>query len=452
MQARPSNLKNAKEYNLLNVAHKRDVSSHLVHLQNRIAGLTDYRVYGSAYEDDLIHLYSESLLESNEEIVSCGAFDHTMFTSIDRYCSQKFPVDSIKKSLLSGRKFEIHGIFPSHFMKIAHRLGYSELEEIVFTHNVRTKKFNYVRPKFFKGVNEDGQRVFIVAVNSGRDYVFHYASMLRHIMGTYSVQMAETLAVYRYPLAESSIHIWTELNADLVKKGDLVIIGYVEEMRSQLEGKLNLERIHEIDMPYYTSIRYRNSKGTIINLIGVKYSFWGCISAKLVTQICRLGAKEIIYVGKLGALSTPNDLYSRIFIPSRFMIMYHDKVVCDIQSLKNGLLDRFPELSTGRHVSVPTVVEEDYAQRAITHDLDINSIDNEVSQIAYAVAQFNRQLNEDVSYTAIHFATDYIRRPHERSLKVKFDLSNNRTSRAFNKKLAILGAISDRLAEYLESK
>lgn len=444
---------NEAGYDLLEAANRPNVSSHLSLLQHRITELQDYRIFGSTHESDLIHLYSSKFIENDEQIVRCGAFDHTMFESIDQYCSQKFPVDFIKQNLLEGYKFEVHGIFPGHFPKVAGRLGYVSAKAIPFNHNQRDKKFNHVRPKFFDCLNEQGQRVFVVAVNSGRDYVFHYASMLKHVVGMFSVQTADKIEVIRYPQAEASIHIWTDLNTSIVKKEDLVILGYVEEIDRRFRSNSRLEYVDTVDTDYYTSIRYINkNSNTSVNLIGVKFSFWGCISAKIIAQICRLGAQEVIYVGKLGTLASPTDIYSRVFMPSRFLIMYHDKIVCRIQDLKNNLLAFYPDMSTNYHVSVPTVVEEDYVQRKITADLKIDSIDNEVSQMAYAVAQFNREFTKDVSFSAIHFATDYIRRPTERNLSVEFDLSNNRTKEAFERKIDILDNIAGKLTEYLEQR
>lgn len=194
------------------------------------------------------------------------------------------------------------------------------------------------------------------------------------------------------------------------------------------------------------------SRGVCVNLLGVKYSFWGCISAKVTTQICRLGAQEIIYIGKLGTLSSPSDIYNKIFTPSRFLIMYGDALVCDIKDLRNNVLEYKSSLATGRHVSVPTVVEEDYTQRNVAASLGISSIDNEISQVAYAIDQFNRQFNREVSYTAMHFATDYIRKPHERGVEMDFDLSNNRSEVARGKKATMVDAIGLELLTYLKQR
>lgn len=437
-------------YNLLEVADNLSVSAHLAALQHRITALHDYRIFGSTHEDDLIHLYSSNYTEDDTQIVRCGTFDHTMFESIDEYCGQKFPVEKIKQCILDGYKIEVHGIFPSHFPLLHSRLGYNAAEPIQFRHNKRQKKFNYVRPGFFDCINNQGEKVFIVAVNSGRDYVFHYASMLKHVVDKFSVQTANKIQVIRYPRAEDSMHIWTSLNSDLVGKNDTVIVGYAEEINKRFSREPELMVIRELDTEYYTSLQYKHKKtGRVFNLIGVKFSFWGCISAKIIAQICRLGAQEIVYIGKLGTLSAPEDIYNRIFVPSQFLIMYHDKIVCRIQGLRNNFLATFPELSTDFHVSVPTVVEEDYVQRKITADLKINSIDNEISQMAYAVAQFNREFGGNVSFTAMHFATDYIRRPTERNLHVKFDLSNNRTKEAFQRKVKILDDIANKLIDYI---
>lgn len=198
------------EYNLLEVRDTPDVTSHLISLQRRITALNDCYIFGASTFEQLKNIYSRRSELPSQEIIRCGAFDHTMFTSIDTYCSQKFPVGVIKQGLLEGWGFEIHGIFPTHFRDIAAYLGYTDVQEIPFIHNKRAKKINYIRPKFFACLNKRNERVFVVAVNSGKDYVMHYASMLKHIIGQLSVRAAERLAVYRYPYAETSIPAWTK--------------------------------------------------------------------------------------------------------------------------------------------------------------------------------------------------------------------------------------------------
>lgn len=255
--------------------------------------------------------------------------------------------------------------------------------------------------------------------------------------------------MYRYPFAENSIHYWTKLYHDFVKTDDVVILGYVAELESFLKKETSWKIESETKNDFYRSLRMISTQGTKVNLLGVKYTFWGNISAKLAYQILRLGAKEIIYCGKLGTLISQSDLYSKIFSPSKYVIMYHDKLIGRIDTLQHPIHNLFPEIDTGYHVSVPTVLEEDYIQRKITTELKISSIDNEISQIAFAVSRYNKEYNKDTKFTALHFATDYLRNDKERGERTIFDLSNNRLRKAQKKKKEMIEKIGKLLVQYL---
>lgn len=273
----------------------------------------------------------------------------------------------------------------------------------------------------------------------------HYASILKHVISNLTWKFESILKVYRYPLAEDSIHAWTNLDRTLIFEGDRVVLGIVSETEKLFDT--SFERISSIETEYYTSNRYRTPVG-IVNLLGTKFSFWGSISAKLVSQICRLSPKEIIYIGKLGALTTQNDLYTRIFCPSEYLTMYHQKLISRVTNLNNGILEKYPEISTKAHVSVPTILEEDYLQRTITDHLNVSSIDNEISQMAFSIYHQNLLSGKNISFSSLHFATDYIRRESEKGRQTKFDLSNNRTTDALNAKSEILAKINQLLLKY----
>ena len=58
--------------------------------------------------------------------------------------------------------------------------------------------------------------------------------------------------------------------------------------------------------------------------------------------------------------------------------------------------------------------------------------------------------NKKVSFSAVHLATDYIRKNNEKSEKTFFDLSNNRSSEAKELKRQNIEKISKILINYLE--
>jgi hypothetical protein len=154
-----------------------------------------------------------------------------------------------------------------------------------------------------------------------------------------------------------------------------------------------------------------------------------------------LGAHEVIYAAKLGALTGPHDLYQRIFCPSTFVIMNHDRIVFRPPSPPNGVLTKNPKLDSGCHVSIPTVLEEDYSQREVTMQLKATSIDNEISQMARAISAYNNSALVPVKFSAVHLATDYVRTPDDKAVQTLHDLKRNRSPEALVAKAAIIKRI-----------
>ena len=176
----------------------------------------------------------------------------------------------------------------------------------------------------------------------------------------------------------------------------------------------------------------------------------GNISSYLAEQGCKLGMDELIYIAKQGSLTRPEDLYTKIYSSTSYLTMSSLKTNSYISGVENSFVKLFPELDTGCHISVPTVLEEDYYQREIaTKQYNAQSIDNEISQIANCIYQYNQENDCNVKYFNMHFATDYVRRKEEKILKTSFDLANNRTKDALSRKQLILSKIGDYFSQYI---
>lgn len=428
--------------------------SFLSETQRRIATIEDFHCYlNHKFKlDNLEYIYSNPYIEKEKNIVKCRPYDHTMFDAIDEYCIQKFPSKQLRHALKNDYIFEVHGVFPQHFKKEYRIFGFQKITPINFISNPTSKIINYMRPEFFFAENKIGNKYFIIAVGCGHDYVLHYAGMLNHILDT--LTRKPKIKIIRYPHAESSLPLWTELSNNFIHKNDLVITGYIDSIKQEIEQDTkNFIKISKTENEYYVSFRFKNLKnGIFINLLGVKYSFWGDISAKIVTQICILGATEILYLGKLGELIKPEFIYKKIFCPSKYTILYHDKIISWVDDLQNNFLRHYPRLDSGLHASVPTILEEDYIQRKVTETLQINTIDNEISQMAFAIKRFNNLFHSNISFSGIHFATDYIRKGDEKELNVNFNLSNNRDKEALKKKKEMMLRITKIISSYLKER
>lgn len=376
---------------------------------------------------------------------------HTMYFGLEKYVSQKLPVIDVQKAIENGCRIEIHGIYPLYFNETMRLLGYKILNDVEFYHIPYKKKLNFIRPKFYWGVNKIGKKVLLVAVTPGQDYIYHYAAIIRHFIYMYTGRYDNLITIHRYPLIENRISEWTRLSS-FISRNDRVIIGYVDEIQKFIGDKLYsyLSCTHENE--FYISTKYKlPHSNKVVNFLGVKFSFWGCISTKIIDTICQIGAEEVIYIAKLGCLTSPDDLYNKIFSPTNYITMRYNNVLKRICDVQNNFVKMFPQLNTNIHISVPTVLEEDLVLRKAAYELGATTIDNEISKIANTISIFNNENNTNIGFAPIHFATDYIRNEDDSHYTTHIGLHNNRDIINRQKKYKILENIANKVWCYLNT-
>ncbi|TDB91379.1 hypothetical protein E1264_01750 [Actinomadura sp. KC216] len=397
---------------------------------------------------DAFHgLYRQAIALSPAETPPTRSAEHTMGAAVDAYAFQRLPADLLDMVLDAGMKLEVHGIHPDHFTAVwpgarlmhpGHLFGPG-------------KVFNIVRPRFFvsdgPGRTGSAGRTLIMAVPPGRDYVLHNARIVRQYLQARGLDPGLLRSVVRYPDAERGIAEWTGLPR-LVRPGDRVLMGYVREVVSHWLRR-GAAVTDEDGSDYYGVTRLLLPNGERVCALGVRFSFWGSIAANLAVACAGAGADEIIYAGKLGTLASPDDIYTRLFVPSGYLrLTGPPELLKEADAPRNGVLEHFPHLSTGLHMSVATVLEEDLAQRALGMGYGVESIDNEISQMAHAIAAWNSATGRAVAFSCVHFATDYLRRPDEPERPGRFDLTTHRHGGALRLKRSILRRVSRLLFEY----
>ena len=366
---------------------------------------------------------------------------HTMGSAVDLYAAQRVPGALLDQLVAGGAGIEVHGIYPDHLAAVM-----PHARQVHTGHAFGPdKRFNVVRPRFFTvPASETGRARLVVAVPPGNDYVLHYASLIRHYLGARRLPAGALTGVFRYPRAETSLADWTRL-ADLVEPGDRVLMGYVGELVPLLlEGGGSARETRAND--FYGAVRVGFASGESVCALGVRFSFWGCIAARLLVALQRLGASEIVYAGKLGTLTSPDDIYRRLFVPSAYLVADSAAGVAVDATPRNALLEFCPALDSGLHMSVGTVLEEDVHQRAYADEHGVQTIDNEISQMAMALGRTPG--GPRASFSALHFATDYLRRPGEEERRDLDNLTNHRMRGALRRKQRVLQEVAGVLCAY----
>ena len=173
------------------------------------------------------------------------------------------------------------------------------------------------------------------------------------------------------------------------------------------------------------------------------------MSAYLVATVLELGASEIIYMSKIATLDDPNHIYKKIYSPTQFAVLREKKVEM-IDRVVNPLVDRFPELDSGVHLSLSTVMEQDFETAALARSV-ATSLDLEVANIAKVISEYNARHERQVVFTPVHWITDYLRTREEANLEIGFDLTNDNPKNGKVSKKKILERIYCFVTAYLTS-
>lgn len=409
-----------------------------------------FSLFGIKQERETCKLLEHSKMTSVSQFLQfplVGPSEHSMSEALPEYVTQKIPTFLIKHAIENGLKIEIVGMPPPILLGCS-SLGH--FKEIPLNYEKKgDKQENFRRPSYFYRTDEK-ETTLVVSVMAGEDYIKQYTALISYYVKFYLGKKPDDfLRVRRFPALEKNMSRWTNLDKSFVKPNDTVLIGNVSDFFDYLKGEGFFPQvIEEAENFYYKATRVKLGERTL-NFLRVKYSFWGNMSAHLVKNMMDLGASEIIYMSKIATLNKPSDIYKKIYSPSQFAVLEEDQIK-RIDGIVNPLIERFPELDSGAHLSIATVMEQDFESSALAHTV-ASSLDLEVSKIAQVIAEYNLLNNKQIPFTPVHWVTDYLRTKEEVHLDTGFDLSNGDSKTSKEKKRAILKRIYQFVTAYLLS-
>lgn len=376
-----------------------------------------------------------------------GQNEHSMADALPIYVSQKIPTSLIKEAVEGGLNIEILGTPPPILQSCFSMIN--SLEEIDFNYEKKTdKEENFRRPSYYYKTDEE--KALVISIMPGEDYLKQFTALVSYyVKFQLGKNPDDIIKVTSFPVLEKTIGLWTHLDDNFVKPEDTVLIGNVSDYFNYLNDEgFKPHIIEESENFYYKASRIKLGDRTL-SFLRVKYSFWGNMSAILVNKMLDLGASEIIYMSKIATLDNPTHIYEKIYSPTQFAII-EDNQIKAVDRIVNPLVEKFPELDSGKHLSLATVMEQDFEMSALAHSI-ASSLDLEVSKIAEVVADYNLLHNREVPFTPIHWVTDYLRTKEEADLDTGFDLSNGDSKSSKEKKEMILKRIYYFLTAYLLS-
>ena len=367
--------------------------------------------------------------------------EHSMTEALPSYVLQKIPHSLIKTAINDGYKIEIIGAPPSLLPEK------ESLEPINIALGKKSgKQENYYRPSYF--YKTKGEKTLIISVMAGQDYLKQVTAMVSYYIKHELGKDPDTLVkVTSFPCLEVNISLWTGLDSHFVKPNDTVLMGNVSDYFDYLqkEGFIT-EVLEEFENDYYKSTRVKLGSRQVA-FLRAKYSFWGEMSARLVKKMLDLGASEIVYLSKIATLNNPAHIYKKIYSPTRFTILQNHKIET-VESPFNPIVDKFPELDSGQHISSSNVMEQDFRTIELVKS-SAASLDLEVSKIAKTIMEHNKKHEKQVAFSPVHWATDYLRTEKEADLDTEFDLANGDSKIAKERKKNILERIYHILTAHL---
>jgi hypothetical protein len=157
--------------------------------------------------------------------------NHTMGNRLSEYIAQKIPHAVVDKIVKNKIPVEVHGAYDGHISILKKKYRWDSVTLYYSMSKPNQRRFKYERPKFYK-VTTEGKSFIILTVFPGKDYVNHYASLLKNSIESKMPGLsADILSVFRYPEIEENIYAWSGLaEMNIVQENDVIIIGYLSHI------------------------------------------------------------------------------------------------------------------------------------------------------------------------------------------------------------------------------
>jgi len=253
----------------------------------------------------------------------------------------------------------------------------------------------------------------------GQDYIYHYFRLLTTYYKIHNIEQAPTVSFEKCTKKKTYLSLIHDTNIKNVPKADIYILGIVHHFfeASEFEG--------DGDFIWKTL----QIKGKNIVYLGCKFSIWGDIAGEVARYLAHHGARQIIYIGKLGGLKgnfIPNcclstGSYSRIGTKA----VHWDNLFADVKT---------DSIIHGKHITVPSILQETTDWLKDTTD-KFDFVDPEIGRIAAACQE------EHVQFSYLHIISDNLKQ------KYKEDLSNERNETILSKRKNLYSTIKNILAD-----
>jgi hypothetical protein len=194
---------------------------------------------------------------------------------------------TMEQALYAYLDTKIHHILDTYNPSVIKIVPDFNRDSIVNIKEKTDKPFNWKRPTAYM----DGDTL-IVQCFPGNYYILHYALIkIYHCLLT-KQKIPEILI--ELPSAKQKRETVMKTNLGQVPVSDFVLIGYVDGLLGR-----------SIKWTGNGDFRWHQKKihDQTVTFLGCEFSYWGDISREIISILAENGAKNVIYIGKLGGLN-----------------------------------------------------------------------------------------------------------------------------------------------------
>jgi hypothetical protein len=317
--------------------------------------------------------------------------------------------------LLRYLQIKVHHLIQDHDWDSIHVVGGYDRDAVISAHEKTGKLFNFERP-----TAEAHGHDLIVKAFPGTDYVHHYAL----IIATYLAMTGKggDAVTHELPDSTSSHEAVRQLDLDL--DGDLVIVGWGLAHLAPADGVWTYDRGYAWQR---TEIHGRR-----VVYLGFLHSIWGDVAGRVVTRLAELGARDVVYVGKVGTLNPHIEPNTRLATGNTSLV---NGTTVTWTDFFGKLASAQPGVHTGRHVTSPSILLEN--RDWLTEHAEHAFVDPEIGPMGAAAH------HAGIGFGYQHVISNNLARHYPA------DLSNERHSDVVRRRTVLIRHIRDIIASRL---
>lgn len=327
------------------------------------------------------------------------------------------PIDGYRHTMSPARllrylEIKVHHLIQEHDWGRIRVVGGYDRTCVISTNEKNDKLFNWQRPTAEIKGDE-----LVIKCFPGRDYVHHYALVIAtylSLLGRYRGQVS-----YELPseaLCEAAV---ADLNVD-PSEDHLVILGW---------GLGHFVK----DAPWTYDRGYAWQRagvgGRSVLYLGYLHSIWGDVAYRVVARLALLGARRVVYVGKVGSLD-PSIAPNSCLATGRNSSM--GDTLISWPDFFGDLAASQPDVHSGVHVTSPSILLED--QDWLAEQPDHRFVDPEIGHMGRAAHL------SGIEFGFLHVISNNL------AFTYDDDLSNERLDTVIERRIQLL----DRIAEIVQ--